>query len=285
MYAITGITGKVGGAVARSLLDANLPVRAVLRDAGKSAGWTERGCDIAVADIDDQAALTNAFRGTEGVFILFPPIFDPAPDFAEARRLATTLRAAIDAARPEKIVCLSTIGAQSHQTSLLSQLGILEQALGDLSMPVAFLRPGWFMENAQWDIAPAREHGVIQSFLQPLDRIIPMVATTDVGRAAADLLRQSWSGRRIVELEGPQRVSPNDIATILTTLLHRPVRAEAVPRDDWTDLFAAQGMKNPTPRMQMLDGFNEGWIDFVGEPIKGTIGIETVLAELVRSSS
>ena len=32
MFAITGITGKVGGEVARNLLAGNQPVRAVVRD-------------------------------------------------------------------------------------------------------------------------------------------------------------------------------------------------------------------------------------------------------------
>ena len=51
MYAVTGITGKVGAAVARSLLSADQPVRAVVRDRGKGALWADLGCDIAVADL------------------------------------------------------------------------------------------------------------------------------------------------------------------------------------------------------------------------------------------
>ena len=44
MYAVTGITGQVGGQVARNLLAAKIPVRAVVRDASKGAEWKERGC-------------------------------------------------------------------------------------------------------------------------------------------------------------------------------------------------------------------------------------------------
>jgi uncharacterized protein YbjT (DUF2867 family) len=47
MFAITGITGRVGGIVARTLLTAKEPVRAVVRDAGKGAPWQERGCQLA----------------------------------------------------------------------------------------------------------------------------------------------------------------------------------------------------------------------------------------------
>ena len=45
MYAITGITGKVGGELARTLLDAGQPVRAVVRDARKGEAWAARGCE------------------------------------------------------------------------------------------------------------------------------------------------------------------------------------------------------------------------------------------------
>ncbi|MEH1979378.1 MAG: hypothetical protein V7L27_08955 [Nostoc sp.] len=102
------------------------------------------------------------------------------------------------AAHLGKVVCLSTIGAQATQSNLLTQLQILEQVLGDLPMPIAFLRPAWFMENAAWDVAPARESGIIQSFLEPLDKPVPMIATADIGRVASELLQQTWSGRRIV---------------------------------------------------------------------------------------
>ena len=163
----------------------------------------------------------------------------------------------------------------------------MEQALCDPGVPIAFLRPGWFMDNAAWDVSSARDSGIISSFLQPLDRPVPMVATADVGRVAAELLQQVWNGRRVVELEGPRRVTPNDIADTFSTIMGRPVRAEAVPRDTWYSLFKAQGMKDPTPRIQMLDGFNQGWIDFadgVAASIKGEVELDSVLRALLAAT-
>ena len=283
MYAVTGITGKVGGAVARSLLDAGLAVRAVLRDAVKAAAWKRQGCEVAFADMNDAAALTAAFANVDGVFVLIPANFDPLPGFPETTAIVAAFATAIKAAKPPKIVCLSTIGAQATQPNLLSQLSLLEQALSGLPTPVCFLRAAWFMENAAWDVAPARD-GVVSSFLQPLDKPVPMVATADTGRLAATLLQESWTGRRVVELEGPHRVAPNDIAATFARILDRPVRVQAPPRETWERLFASQGMKNPAPRAQMLDGFNVGWIEFEsGEmgSLKGQTGLETVLRQLV----
>jgi uncharacterized protein YbjT (DUF2867 family) len=223
MFAVTGITGQVGGVVARLLLAAGHDVRAVVRDAAKGEVWAKQGCEVALADVNDQQALQHAFEGAEGVFVLLPPTFDPTPGFPEARKTIATLRAALAAAKPSRVVVLSTIGAQATQPNLLNQLQILEQELGTLPMPVAFLRAAWFIENAAWDVAPARDSGIVPSFLQPLDKPVPMVATADIGRVAAELLRESWTGRRIVELEGPQRISPDMIAASFARLLGRDV--------------------------------------------------------------
>jgi len=284
MFAITGITGKVGAAVARSLLSDDQPVRAVVRDRSKGAAWAQLGCDIAVADISDTAALATAFEGTAGVFVVLPPVFDPAPGFPEAARFIDSLRAALARAKPTKVVALSTVGADAPQPNLLNVLGRMEEALGSLPMPVTFLRAAWFMENAAWDIASAKK-GLIQSYLQPLDRPIPMVSTDDVGRAAAELLKERWEGKRVVELEGAQRVSPNALAAAFAKVLGTPVRAEVVPRDRWESIFRTQGMKNPTPRMQMIDGFNSGWIDFPDRGAharKGAINLDQAIATLIQ---
>ena len=219
MFAVTGITGNVGGEVASNLLTANRPVRALMRDVGKGQAWAARGCEVAQADIADGAALTSAFRGTEAVFVMVPPNFDPAPGFPEAQAIAATLRSALDAARPRRVVYLSTIGAQAVQSNLLTQHTIIEKTLRELLIPITFLRPGWFMENCSWEVAPARDGGVVPSFLQPLDKPVPMVATADIGRVAAELLQETWSGLQIVELEGAHRITPNQVAATFAELL------------------------------------------------------------------
>jgi uncharacterized protein YbjT (DUF2867 family) len=283
MFAVTGATGKVGGATARALLAAGRAVRVVVRDPGKGAVWSSLGCETAVAESNNATLLTQAFAGTEGVFVMLPPLFDPAPGFPEAKEMIAALRASLLQARPAKIVVLSTIGAQAPQPNLLNQLGLLENALSDLPMPVTFLRAAWFMENAVWDLAPARDTGAIESYLQPLDKPVPMVAAEDVGRAAAELLLEDRSGHRVIELEGPRRVSPNDLAEAFANALGWPVKANVVPRERREALFREQGMRNPVPRIQMLDGFNDGWIEFEQRGAaarKGTITVDEAIAAL-----
>jgi NAD(P)H dehydrogenase (quinone) len=283
MFAITGITGQVGGEVARNLLAAHQTVRGVARDIGKCKAWEDLGCHLVSADINNAESLTAAFKDVDGAFVLAPPNFDPSPDFSEAHAVAATLSSALVAARPPRVVYLSTIGAQATRSNLLTQHSIIEEALRKLTIPITFLRPAWFMENAAWDVAPAK-NGAIQSFLQPLDKPVPMIATSDIGRLAAELLQETWNGHRFVELEGPHRVTPKEIAAVFANLLGRTVTVEKVPREGWEALFKSQGMKNPEPRIQMLDGFNEGWIEFEGKEVgsrKGKVALETALRTLI----
>lgn len=287
MYAITGITGKVGGEIARNLLADRQSIRAVLRDETKGAAWAARGCEVAIAEMENAEQLAAAFSGVEGVFILPPSEFDPEPGYPEAKRVIDAVSRALMTARPRRIVCLSTIGADASHDNLLTQRTLMEQSLSAIGLPVTFLRPGWFMENALWDVASARDEGVLRSFLQPADKAFPMVATRDVGRLAADLIRQDSTGTRIVELEGPTRVSANGLAQAFTAVLGRPVRVEIVSRESWEGLFRAQGMKNPRPRMRMLDGFNEGWIEFRDHgrsAVKGKTPLLDVITALVAGS-
>jgi NAD(P)H dehydrogenase (quinone) len=222
MYAITGITGNVGGELAGALLAAGQRVRAIVRDARKGEEWAARGCEVAVATMDDAAALTRAFEGAKGAFILPPPDFDPEPDHASALAVISAVATALRRAAPGKIVCLSTIGADAAFENLLSPRGWMEAALLPLSQPLTILRPAWFLENAAWDVASARDTGVVHSFLYPLDKAFPMVSAKDLGQTAAKLLQEDWIGARIVELEGPRRVSPNDLALAFAHRLARP---------------------------------------------------------------
>jgi uncharacterized protein YbjT (DUF2867 family) len=286
MFVITGITGKVGGDVARNLLSKAQKVRAVVRDRAKGERWAALGCEFSLASIDDVAALTEAFREAEGVFLLTPPNYDPEPGFPDTKLNAAAIRAAVEEARPAKVVFLSTVGAHVNEPNLLNNSGITEAMLRTVSVPVALLRAAWFMENAAWDVETAKQ-GVVRSFLQPLAHKISMVSTKDIARTASGILEQRWQGVRLVELEGPARYSADDVAPALASALGTKVRNESVPRDTWEQLFRSQGMKNPLPRVRMLDGFNEGWIDFEageGSTRKGTITLDSAIRSMISDS-
>jgi uncharacterized protein YbjT (DUF2867 family) len=284
MFAITAVTGRVGGELANTLLGEGRNVRAIVRSEDRGAPWAGKGCEIAVASLDDAEDLTRALTGVEGAFILFPPLYDTDSSFSVLQPRIDAVRRALVRAQPRKVVVLSTIGADAEQPNLLNALGKVEAALAEVALPITYLRAAWFIENAEWDVAAARNEGVLHSYLQPLNRAVPMISTADVGRTAAQLLLEEWNGQRVVELEASSRVTPIQMAKALSDALGRNVDAVAVPRDQWESIFRQQGMHNPLPRMQMIDGFNEGWIDFKDRGAharKGAVSLEEAITRLV----
>jgi len=157
---------------------------------------------------------------------MIPPYFAPSPDRREVRAVISALHAALREALPKRVAYLSSIGAQ--QTSgigLITALHMLEESMDTLPVPTAALRAGWFMENSVWDVAPAREQGKLYSFLQPLDHSFALVATEDIGQAAAQTLLEGWTGHRRIEVAGPRRYSPQDIAATFLPRWASPSKA------------------------------------------------------------
>src|SRR5689334_17725300 len=122
MISVMGVTGQVGGAIARKLIAEGKKVRVVVRSTDKGEIWKRAGAEVAVASTDDTAALTRAFANTEAVFVMLPPVFDPALGYPESAAATTSIRNALEAAKPGRVIALSTIGGQVDRDNLLIQL-------------------------------------------------------------------------------------------------------------------------------------------------------------------
>ena len=288
MFAVMGMTGNVGGAVADALLRQGKQVRGIVRDASKALTWKEKGVDVVTANYDDR--LTAAFADVEGVFCMIPPNVVPDPGFPDSVAHIAAIKKAVVAAKPPRVVFLSSIGAEKTAgLGLITTAHLLEEELSSTGIPSAFLRAGSFMENILHSIAAARATGMYFSFYQPLAEPIPLVATDDVGRIGAEILLQSWQGNRWIEISGPNYYSPQDVAAALGRALDRPVTGVAVPRDTWVDALAQNGM--PADRsgayIEMNDSFNSRWIHF-GVPgtehVKGVVDLVTAMESLSRKA-
>lgn len=288
MFAVMGITGNVGGAIADTLLLHGKKVRGIVRDQAKAQAWKEKGVELVTADHDDN--LIAAFTGVEGIFAMIPPNLAPDPGFPDSVARIAAIHKAVLAAKPPRAVFLSSIGSEKTSgLGLITATHLLEQALGSTGAPSAFLRPGSFMENILYSLPAARETGMYFAFYQPLDHPFPLVATQDIGRIGAETLLQPWQGNRVIEIAGPAYYSSNDVAAALAKALGRPIKPIAVPRETWVDTMAQHGI--PADRsgayIEMLDSFSSGWIDF-GVPntehIKGTADLVTTVSALVAKS-
>jgi NAD(P)H dehydrogenase (quinone) len=269
MFTVMGITGKVGGAIAQNLLAAGKAVRGVVRDPEKAKPWADRGVELVTSAYDDAAGLAKAFTGAEGVFAMIPPDFAPAPDLPDQKRTIGAIRAALEQAKPGKVVFLSSIGSeQPHGLGLITSTHLLEEATRTLGLPVAYLRAGSFMENWLGALDNIRATGEMPFFYAPLGRKFPLVATQDIGLAGAKVLQESWTGERVIEVDGPEGGTDlYETATAFGTALGREVKAVQLPETAWQSVLEAMGM--PADRtglyIEMVKSFNSGWIHF-GNP-------------------
>jgi len=241
VFAIVGISGNVGGSTAEFLLQHGAKIRAIVRSEAKGESWKAKGAEIAVADFEDTAALEKAFTGVEGVFLLIPPEFQSQDGYALNFKVVNAFVHAIQAAKVPKVVYLSSFGAHlSSGTGVIRKVYDLEQALFKLHIPTASLRAALFFENSFIMLPLAQQRGEILAFYDPAYSF-PMVATADIGRAAAETLLQSWVGHRIIAVVGPRDYSTNDIAAILSTVLEKEVKSSLVPSEKVLDFYKSHG--------------------------------------------
>jgi len=282
MFTVMGITGRVGGAVAENLLAAGKKVRGVVRNPAKARVWADQGVELVTSAYDDAQGLSRAFSGSEGVFAMIPPDFAPAPGLPDQKRSIAAMRQALDQAKPGKAVFLSSIGSeQPSGLGLITSTHLMEEATRTLSIPVAYLRAGSFMENWLGMLDSIRRTGEMPFFYAPLDRKFPLVATRDIGLAGAQVLQQSWTGERVLEVDGPKGGTDlHEVATAFGKVLGRDVKAVALPEQAWQSVLEAMG--TPADRtslyIEMVKGFNSGWIHFGNPGTEKFHGLTTIEA-------
>ncbi|WP_420212326.1 NmrA family NAD(P)-binding protein [Burkholderia aenigmatica] len=290
MFVVTGVTGRTGAVAAQALIDAGVAVRVVVRDRAKAARWAAQGAEVAVADLADAAALTRAFAGARGAYLVKPPNYALENLFEHADVTARAVADAVRAAGLPKLVLLSSVGADRPDgTGVIATNRTAEQRLAELGMPVVFLRAAYFMENWARVVDPVRTQGILPSLLVPVERAIPMVATEDIGRLAADLLREDWAGIRKIGLAGPMAYSPGDIAAIFARALNRPVRPVALEPSAWAGVLAMNPFSTAAIDgfIELNRGLNSGHIDFGSDDTvelrHGRVPFEQVTEEILRA--
>lgn len=285
MYVVLGANGRAGSETAHALIELRKPVRVVLRRPEQAEKWTKLGASVAISSIEDVPSLAAALSGASGAFLLSPPPVSGDP-YKRADEIGSALAEAVRQSGLSKVVALSSVGAQ-HQTGtgVIATLNSLEKHLAEVAPSITFLRPGYFVET--WgEIAPAViADGVLPSFLEPSQKI-PMVSTIDVGRTAACLLSDEFSGKRIVELRGPQDWSANDVAAAFGRVLDRNVVTAFVPPGARAAVLAQEGVPAEVADalLGMYDGIANGRVEHEegAQQRRGSVALARAVERIVR---
>jgi uncharacterized protein YbjT (DUF2867 family) len=224
MYVVLGASGNTGHVVAKNLLARGQKVRVVGRNAARLQPLAAAGAEIFIGDVTDARALTRAFKGAESAYVMLPP--DPTSnDFrALQERANDAITSAIRNAGVKNVVSLSSIGAdQASGTGPVVGLYNLEQKLNQIDgANVLHLRAGYFMENTLPQVGAIRMTGNVVGPLRP-DLNVAMIATRDIGAAAADaLLRLEFRGKQTQELQGQRDLTYAEVAAIIGNGIGKP---------------------------------------------------------------
>lgn len=290
-YLVFGVTGRTGAAAADALLRSGHPVRVVVRDPATGRPWSERGAEVAVADLTDLASMTRALSRVQGAYVVSPQQYHREDLFERADLIADiTARAAVAAGVP-KLVALSSVGADRESgTGWIGMNRLFEQRLAETGVPATFLRAAYFMENWMPMIGQAVRSGILPTFLAPPQRPVPMVATVDVGSAAAALLQEDRTGTCVVTLSGPKDYAPDDVAAIVSAMLQKPVGVAVLPEAEWPKALADAGFSHAALAgfTDMTRGLNCPHIDINSDPgaiqWTGVTALEQVVVELGKAS-
>ncbi|MER5438721.1 NmrA/HSCARG family protein [Streptomyces sp. NPDC002790] len=270
---VTGATGRQGGATARALLAAGVPVRALVRDPAtdRARAVAALGARLVTGDLLDRASVTHAAEGARAVFSVQMPLFTAeGADFDNELAQATNLVEGARAAGVEQFVHTSVTGAGQHTEvpgwaegywDFMAPTLDTKAAIQDLVRTVGFprwtlLKPGFFMENLLPSMAYLFPHGIeggLITLIKP-DTRLSLTAVADIGTAAAAALADPDRFHEVeLELASEYR-SMEEVAEILSRVLDRPITAP--------DLTLEQALAAGMPPM----GASGAFMNAAGQP-------------------
>lgn len=285
MYVIAGVSGNTGSVVANALIEQGKKVRVIVRDAAKGEPWRARGADVALASVEDEAALTKALEGATGAYLLSPPDLASKSFVAERHVVLERVARAVEKSKVPHVVFLSSIGAQHAEgTGPIRTLHDAEQQLAKTSAKTTFIRAAYFLEN--WGaVLGAAAHGKLPTFLPP-DLSVPMVATKDIGLVAAKALLEPPAGKReVIELAGPRDYTSRELAAILATIVGRPVEVDAAETSAVVPTYESFGISTDVAGLfrEMYEGIASGRVAYEGNGarlVRGRVDAESTFRAL-----
>jgi uncharacterized protein YbjT (DUF2867 family) len=251
MIVVTAPTGLIGRQLVQILLQADAPIRVIARDPSHLADEVRSRAEVIKGSHGDAGVVAHAFEGADTVFWLVPP--DPRAASVMAAYVDFTLpaAAALEEHGIKRVVSITALGRGSPiadgagyvagslaMDDLIAWTGV---ALRSLAMPS-------FMDNI------ARQAGAIGDqgkFFLPIagDLKLPSVATRDIAAVAARwLLDDRWTGQSEVPVLGPEDISFDHMAEILSDVLGKPVTYEQIRLDAYNARFVQFGMTEAMAR-------------------------------------
>jgi uncharacterized protein YbjT (DUF2867 family) len=240
MIVVTTPTGQIGSQVVKNLLAANKAVRVIARDPARLAAEIHGKVDVVQGSTDDESVLSRAFEGAEGLFWVVPPSFttnDVKEYYLQFTRPACHV---IKSQGVKRVVAVSALGrGLSLDAGVVTDSFAKDEEIERTGVDFRALWCPGFMENMLRQLEPLKHQGMFFLPSRP-DVKAPYVATRDIASIGSKLLLdRSWTGQGGVAVLGPEDLSINDMAAIMTEVLGKPIRFQSIPGE----AYKAQLMK------------------------------------------
>ena len=265
MYVVLGASGNTGHTVARNLLAQQKKVRVVGRNAAHLQPFAAQGAEAFNGDVPDASALTKALQQADSAYVMIPPNITTNDPQSYQERVTDSIVAAVKNSGVKNVVALSSIGADKPSgTGAVLSLHNFEQKLGQISTAnVLFLRAAYFMENTLAQANIIRMMGSSAGPLRP-DLKVPMIATRDIGAAAADaLLKPDFHRKQTRELLGHRDLNYTEVAAIIGKAIGKPdLKYVQPPREQIQAGMVQSGMSNEFAALllEMAEALNSGYM-------------------------
>ncbi len=262
MYVILGAGGNTGRIVAANLLAGGQKVRVVGRNAAHLQPLMAKGAETFIADATNAGALTKAFQQADSAYVMIPPNPTSNDPLGYSSQVSDAIAAAVQKAGVKNVVALSSLGADKPSgTGPVVGLFNLEQKLNQINgANVLHLRAGYFMENTLPQVNAIRQMGAIATPLRA-DLKLSMIATRDIGAAAAQALLHPSSGKQTRELLGQRDLNYNEVAAIIGKAIGKPdLKYMQAPNDQAQAILVQMGMSEQFARLllEMIGTLNSG---------------------------
>lgn len=278
--AVLGAAGKTGRAVTSALLRRGVPVRGVVRRAGRLAQEAAHeaargpassgGCAIEiVADLDSGAGLAAAFKGCRAVYLIAPNVHPDEPGLI-GHALAAATHAGV-----EQVVLHSVL--HPHDSAMPHHLAKAraEELVRSSGLRWTILQPCAYVQNLTAGLSAALEAGRLEVPYR-IDAPFTLVDLDDVGEAAAVVLTEPGHADASYELCGPDVVTVADIAALAAQASGRPLTAVRTDPHAW---LTGPGAGLPEYARQTL------YAMFVAYDAQGLVGGRQVLPWLLGRPS
>jgi uncharacterized protein YbjT (DUF2867 family) len=263
MYVVLGASGNTGHVVATNLLTRGGKVRVVGRNSANLQPLAAKGAEPFIADVTDAGALAKAFQQAHSAYVMIPPNLTSNDPLGYSNRVSDAISAAVQKAGTKNVVALSSVGAElTSGTGPVVGLHNLEQKLNQISSAnVLYLRAAYFMENTLPQAGAIKNMGNAAGPVRT-DLRIPMVATRDIGNAAADvLLHPTIRGKQILELHGQRDLSYAEVTAIIGKAIGKPdLKYTQLDSDQFRGVLVQMGMSEQVASLlaEMTDSLNAG---------------------------